>query len=475
MINLIGNELKKIFKKKTLVILFIIVLAFCIISNGLSKVFDKYIISEDMFDEDYYEAEIKFAKESGDIDYQRQCEAGLEAYKIIKKYEKDSWQKYVIEEKLQPLIYEMLKLEKGEEYEKLKKEYDEILANIEKGDWRLFADSELKDIDEQLKVENDKESLELLKEEKQVLEWRLEKDIPYGKSNLNKYLLSWISAKNQIREFEKNKKPSYKEKVDNQKNIEAVKLCEYAIKNKINENVIITESDELKYNIKDNAKSLLLDSVQSFSFFIIISAIVIAGTIVSEEFNKGTIKLLLVRPFKRIQILLAKFIASLIILVISIITVIVLQTIIGGICYGFDSYSLPTLVYNFNTNSVENIGTIQYLILSTLCLLPKFILLLTLSFTIGTVLVSTPIAIAIPLIGVMGEEIIYQLVYSFEKARFLIYFVTPNWNLNIYTFGKLPEIEKITLPFSIIVCMFYFIVMMSINLFVFKKKNIKNI
>lgn len=475
MINLIGNELKKIFKKKTLVILFIIVLAFCIISNGLSKVFDKYIISEDMFDEDYYEAEIKFAKESGDIDYQRQCEAGLEAYKIIKKYEKDSWQKYVIEEKLQPLIYEMLKLEKGEEYEKLKKEYDEILANIEKGDWRLFADSELKDIDEQLKVENDKESLELLKEEKQVLEWRLEKDIPYGKSNLNKYLLSWISAKNQIREFEKNKKPSYKEKVDNQKNIEAVKLCEYAIKNKINENVIITESDELKYNIKDNAKSLLLDSVQSFSFFIIISAIVIAGTIVSEEFNKGTIKLLLARPFKRIQILLAKFIACLIILLISIITVIVLQTIIGGICYGFDSYSLPTLVYNFNTNSVENIGTIQYLVISTVCLLPKFILLLTLSFTIGTVLVNTPIAIAIPLIGVMGEEIINQLVYSFEKARFLIYFVTPNWNLNIYTFGKLPEIEKITLPFSIIVCMFYFIVMMSINLFVFKKKNIKNI
>ncbi len=475
MISLIGNELKKIFKKKTLIILFIIVLALCVLSNGLTKVFDKYVVIEDMFDEGYYEAELKFAKESGDIEYQKQCEAGLEAYKIIKKYGKDSWQRYVIEEKLQPLIFEMLKLEKGKEYEKLKKEYDEILANIEKGDWRLFAQSELKDINEQIKTVNDEESLELLKQEKQVVEWRLEKDIPYGKSNLNKYLLSWTLAKNQIREFEKNKKTSYNEKVNNQKNIEAVKLCEYAIKNKINENVVVTRSDELKYNIKDNAKSLLLDSVQSFSFFIIIVAVVISGTIVSEEFNKGTIKLLLVRPFKRVQILLAKFIASLIILLISITTVIILQTIIGGICYGFDSYSLPTLVYNFNTNSVENIGTIQYLLISAICLLPKFILLLTLSFTIGTVLVSTPIAIAIPLIGVMGEEIINQLVSSFEKARFLIYFVTPNWDLNIYTFGKLPEIEKITLPFSIIVCMFYFIVMISINIFAFKKKNIKNI
>ena len=201
MISLIGNELKKIFKKKTLIILFIIVLALCVLSNGLTKVFDKYVVIEDMFDEGYYEAELKFAKESGDIEYQKQCEAGLEAYKIIKKYGKDSWQRYVIEEKLQPLIFEMLKLEKGKEYEKLKKEYDEILANIEKGDWRLFAQSELKDINEQIKTANDEESLELLKQEKQVVEWRLEKDIPYGKSNLNKYLLSWALAKNQIREF----------------------------------------------------------------------------------------------------------------------------------------------------------------------------------------------------------------------------------------------------------------------------------
>ena len=43
---------------------------------------------------------------------------------------------------------------------------------------------------------------------------------------------------------------------------------------------------------------------QLLSIFILIISIVISGSIVSTEFDKGTIKLLLVRPFKRNKILL---------------------------------------------------------------------------------------------------------------------------------------------------------------------------
>ena len=56
-----------------------------------------------------------------------------------------------------------------------------------------------------------------------------------------------------------------------------------------------------------------------------------------------------------------------------------------------------------------------------------------------------------------------------------MYFVTTNLNLNIYTFGKLPELEPITLPFSIAICVVYFIIMMCMNILVFKKRDIKNI
>ena len=60
----------------------------------------------------------------------------------------------------------------------------------------------------------------------------------------------------------------------------------------------------------------------------------IAGTIVSEEFNKGTIKLLLVKPYTRNKILLSKFITTLIMIVFVIIVTITMQILIGGVLFG---------------------------------------------------------------------------------------------------------------------------------------------
>ena len=79
--------------------------------------------------------------------------------------------------------------------------------------------------------------------------------------------------------------------------------------------------------------------------------IMVAGTIVSEEFNKGTIKLLLVKPYSRYKILLSKFLTILIMIVFSILVVIGMELLVGGILFGFDSLSIPVVEYNFNTNT----------------------------------------------------------------------------------------------------------------------------
>ena len=74
-----------------------------------------------------------------------------------------------------------------------------------------------------------------------------------------------------------------------------------------------------------------------------------------------------------------------------------------------------------------------------------------------------------------GTDIINQLAYNFEKAKFLMYFVTPNWDLSIYLFGKMPQFEPISLPFSIMICVIYFVIMVVASLIIFNKKDIKNI
>ena len=183
----------------------------------------------------------------------------------------------------------------------------------------------------------------------------------------------------------------------------------------------------------------------------------------------------MVRPYSRVKILLSKYITCLIVLICSIIFVALMQTVVGGIVYGFDSYKNPTVMYNYTTNSLNVVSMTGALATMAVAILPKLILLMTLAFTLSTVITNTPVAIAIPLLGSMVESIINQLAIMYEKANFLKYFVTPNWDFSQYLYGSLPQMKGITLEFSVCICLAYFIVMMALSIWNFKNKNIKNI
>lgn len=202
--------------------------------------------------------------------------------------------------------------------------------------------------------------------------------------------------------------------------------------------------------------------------------VMIAGTIVSEEFNKGTIKLLLVKPYSRNKILLAKFITVLIMIMFTIFAVVAMELIVGGIIFGFDSLSVPVLEYNFTTGSLEVINIFTYLGIEILTGLPKIILLATLAFACSTLFTNSAVAIAIPLLGFMSADMINMLVIQF-KVQFMKLFVSLNWNFEEYLFGNLPNMEGMTCGFSVIICMIYFVVMLIPTFIAFKKKNIKNI
>ena len=200
----------------------------------------------------------------------------------------------------------------------------------------------------------------------------------------------------------------------------------------------------------------------------------IAGTIVSEEFNKGTIKLLLVKPYTRNKILLSKFITTLIMIVFVIIVTIIMQILIGGVLFGFDSLGMPVVEYNFNTNSLQEINIFVYLIIQTLTQLPMIILLAVLAFAISTIFSNSALAITISLLGYMSTAIINQLVMAYNLG-FMKYFVTMNWDLSMYLFGGLPLMEGMNMTMSIIICIAYFLIMMIPTFVIFKKRNIKNI
>ena len=478
MFNLIRSELKKITKKKVIYIMFFVTLAFMILINIVGKKFQStsYVIYDDE-SMNYYKEQLTPELEESDPDYYADCKSMYDSYELAKKYDEDSWQRQVISQRIQPLLKIMYLEKSGETYNNARTKYDKDVEALEKNDWKYFVYQDLDETNLQILMidESTSNQLESLKDTKQALEWRLEKNISYDNSDLNSYLQCWLNARVSIRQYKDNKNPSQTEKVYHQQDVATEAIARYAIENGIDGTISNQGNSNLKYGLAYSAKSELFDAFSGYSLFIIILIIIVAGTIVSEEFNKGTIKLLLVRPYSRVKILLSKYITCLIVLICSIIFVALMQTVVGGIVYGFDSYKNPTVLYNYATNSLNVVSMTGTLAIMAVAILPKLILLMTLAFTLSTVITNTPVAIAIPLLGSMVESIINKLAIIYEKANFLKYFVTPNWDFSQYLYGALPQMKGITLGFSVCICLAYFIVMMALSIWNFKKKNIKNI
>lgn len=481
MIKLIGNELKKIFKKKTIYILLIITFGYILLSNIMIKATDngysRYY---------YYEGDLEIYEEMmSELDLEDPLERAqyidtkndIELGKLTKKYGNDSWQAYVINNMLTPYLHTILSYEYSdevseEEYNEAKKYYDDAIQKMDADDWRSFVNEDLEkknnSLEEQYKLKETETNEQVLASiestiydleiQKQVDEWRLEKDISYAPSFLNEALETYYGAQTALKDAQNGNYPQEIEQYNSL--LEQANLNKYYIDNNL--------------SLDSNNREGFINLFSSYELFILIIGIVIAGSIVSEEFNRGTIKLLLVKPYTRVKILLAKFIAVMIVLVMSIVFIAICQVIIGTLVFGFEGLTIPAIVYNFNTNTVETINIFAYVALIGICKLPIYVLLTTLAFTCSTLFTNTALAVSIPFLGYIAAPLLNQLAIAY-KIKAITYFVTPNWDLSTYLFGGTPMFQGLTMPFSIAICAIYLAIMLILSCVVFKKRDIKNI
>ena len=119
-------------------------------------------------------------------------------------------------------------------------------------------------------------------------------------------------------------------------------------------------------------------------------------------------------------------------------------------------------------------GILKNIILTGLGKMPIYILLGTLAFALSTIFNNTPVAITITLMGYIASSIINQFAYYYD-IKWLKFFVTPNWDFTQFFYGGLPLLEGMKVPFSVVICLIYFAIMMVVSFMVFKKRNIKNV
>ena len=485
MINLIKNEFTKVFKKKTIYILLIITLGYIVLSNFIIKYTTNDNVRFYFYEGDasYYESVLSSLDPNDPAEFPQFMEnkRQLEAMDLTLKYGNESWQAYVINTKLIGYIDTMIEHEytdniTEEAYNEAKEAYDEALERMESDDWKYFVNTDLENINSSLQSQyelrettTDQSSLTSINNiimnlelEKQINEWRLEKNISYAPSSLNTALENYYSYQTSVYDFEKDDIDNLSEddKSYYQNSLEQAALNKYYIENDI--------------SLETDNRQIMLNLFSNYEIFILIIAIVIASSIVSEEFSRGTIKLLLVKPYNRVKILMSKFIVCVLILILAIIFIAIAQLIIGGFIHGFDSLSTPAIMYNLETNSIETMGVLPYVALTAVCKLPIYLLLATLAFACSTIFTNTALAVAVPFLGYIASSIINQFALLYD-LKWIIYFVTPNWDFTQYLFGGSPMFEGLTPIFSLVICLAYFFIMLAISTVVFKKRDIKNI
>lgn len=484
--RLVKNELIKLFKKKSLYVTLIIIFVFLIFCNIMYKSMNNSYY----YGFEYSEQTLKYLNEqlstldpekSSDISLYIDVKSQIDLYEMMGQYENHSWQQQVIGQKLSSYFREKAMYEYGEEKDpgkasEIQAKIDDVKQKLDTDDWMYFANQDLEEVnknianlEQQEKSTDDKQTLQSLAQEiesakvsKIVAEYRIDKGIKYGNDYLNRALDNYeSSAKELIRYDFLDRELTYEEKTQYNDLLENREVNKYIIENNINDEDM-------------TLKTMFENFFSQFGIFIIVILVMVAGTIVSEEFNKGTIKLLLVKPYSRNKILASKFVTSLIMIVIVVMVTALMELLIGGVIFGFDSLSIPVLEYDFNANSVQAINVFVYFGIQLLTQLPMIILLTTLAFALSTLFTNSALAITIALLGYMSTTIINQLAISFD-IQFLKYFVTMNWDLSQYLFGGLPYMEGMSMPVSIVICIVYFLIMVIPTWIVFKRRNIKNI
>lgn len=460
MFNLIKNEVYKILHKRgTFIVLIITALFITLVS---------YLIGHEQVN--YVSTERYYNSDTGSV---AENKTNQEMNELSKKYNDKTWQYYVMD-----YVYTIVSnynYAKEGNYldENIENEYNTIKKTLTSDDWKYFVNvntkslkNELKDYEENLKsATSDKAKKDIEAEIYRINvaiemnEYRLKENVKYGNDYINNAIDDVISLASQVKTYETTT------------NEETKTQLEQSVKSYYKSRYILENKEDI--NNESNLRYIMTNFYSEYTFLILVFGVMIAGAIVSEEYNKGTIKSLLITPYKRSTILLSKFITVIIFTILFIIISYLMQIIIGGLFLGFGSLSNHVVEYNLASKSLEVMSLSKYVLLYSIANLPQIILLVTLAFAVSTIVGNTAFAIVITFAGVIGSSIINMFASAY-KIEILKYFVTTNWDFNYYLFGGTSP-YKTSLTHAIIVCIIYFLIMVITSFIVFNKKNIKNI
>lgn len=207
--------------------------------------------------------------------------------------------------------------------------------------------------------------------------------------------------------------------------------------------------------------------VTALGVMISVFVAVIAGDIVASEFSWGTIKALLTRPVKRWQVLVSKYIATLLFGVFIAALTFIVSYVVGGIFFGFGGAGHAQIYLNGHQD-ITQVSTAKFVLMNYGFMGINLLMTVTIAFMISTLFRSSALAISLSIVTLfVGSTLVRALQgYSWDK-----YILFSNTNLSQY-FINGPSISGMTLGFSVMMLLLYFVIMKGISYFIFEKRDV---
>nr|WP_226655574.1 ABC transporter permease subunit [Pseudalkalibacillus hwajinpoensis] len=228
-----------------------------------------------------------------------------------------------------------------------------------------------------------------------------------------------------------------------------------------------------EYRLDNDIPPLESDSIWSFMdsstgvvSLISIFTIIIGAGVIASEYSWGTIKLLLIRPASRTKILASKFIATLLFALFSLVILYISSFIIGGLFLGFNAVAQPYLTYSGGEVS-ETSMAVHYIVEYALASV-NLLMMVTFAFMLSSIFRSSSLAIGLAIFLMFTGS---QLTFILSQYDWVKYILFANTDLSVYFDGS-PLIESMTLGFSLITLLVYFIVFLFLSWLLFTKRDV---
>lgn len=205
----------------------------------------------------------------------------------------------------------------------------------------------------------------------------------------------------------------YQKNIDDEKYeeiVERMALEKYAFENNIQYNILLN-TENTNAPVPKDARILLMKIFDNFEIIFVFIVIAISSTIISEEYSKGTIKNLFVKPHKRTKIMCSKIITNIFLVIIIIVCMFLLQYIVGGLIFGFDSYNLDAIIYNKSSQNIDVMNLTYYMLNLIINKISLYILLISISILISAFTSNIALNILISL-GIYIIFNYYNIAYS---------------------------------------------------------------